>query len=127
MRTVTGPDGRRYSVTDTPVHSFRYGPATARRNTIAVVSNEHAVADQSSFQAHPTNYYKTTKETAPAYKKGGAMSKVVRGVKNITKGYSSVQVKVRNGMLVMLQGARIYLTHCSDLQRSVGSDWDGYE
>ena len=25
------------------------------------------------------------------------MSKVVRGVKNITKGYSSVQVKVRNG------------------------------
>ena len=26
------------------------------------------------------------------------MSKVVRGVKNITKGYSSVQVKVRNGM-----------------------------
>ena len=28
------------------------------------------------------------------------MSKVVRGVKNITKGYSSVQVKVRNGMLV---------------------------
>ena len=28
------------------------------------------------------------------------MSKVVRGVKNITKGYSSVQVKVRNGKLV---------------------------
>lgn len=26
------------------------------------------------------------------------MSKVVRGVKNITKGYSAVQVKVRNGM-----------------------------
>ena len=25
------------------------------------------------------------------------MSKVVRGVKNITKGYSNVQVKVRNG------------------------------
>jgi hypothetical protein len=25
------------------------------------------------------------------------MSKVVRGVKNITKGYSSVQVKVRDG------------------------------
>lgn len=27
------------------------------------------------------------------------MSKVVRSVKNVTKGYSSVQVKVRNGML----------------------------
>jgi hypothetical protein len=26
------------------------------------------------------------------------MSKVVRSVKNVTKGYSSVQVKVRNGM-----------------------------
>lgn len=27
------------------------------------------------------------------------MSKVIRGVKNVTKGYSNVQVKVRNGML----------------------------
>ena len=26
------------------------------------------------------------------------MSKVVRSVKNVTKGYSTVQVKVRNGM-----------------------------
>ncbi len=25
------------------------------------------------------------------------MSKVIRGVKNVTKGYSTVQVKVRNG------------------------------
>lgn len=37
-------------------------------------------------------------EAAPGFSKGGSMSKVVRGVKNITKGYSSVQVKVRNGM-----------------------------
>lgn len=28
------------------------------------------------------------------------MSKVVRSVKNVTKGYSGVQVKVRNGMFV---------------------------
>jgi len=27
------------------------------------------------------------------------MSGVLRSVKNVTKGYSSVQVKVRNGML----------------------------
>lgn len=27
------------------------------------------------------------------------MSKVVRSVKNVTKGYSAVEVKVRNGML----------------------------
>ena len=26
------------------------------------------------------------------------MSSVIRSVKNVTKGYSSVQVKVRNGM-----------------------------
>ncbi len=30
------------------------------------------------------------------------MSKVVRGVKNLTKGYSTVQVKVRNGMHCLL-------------------------
>ena len=99
---MTGPDGRRYSVADTPVRSFGYGPGPNRRNTIAVVSNEHALADRSSFQTRPeaTLYRRSTLETAPAYKKGGTMSKVVRGVKNITKGYSSVQVKVRNGKLV---------------------------
>jgi hypothetical protein len=31
------------------------------------------------------------------------MSQVLRSVKNVTKGYSSVQVKVRNGMLCSLQ------------------------
>lgn len=31
------------------------------------------------------------------------MSQVLRSVKNVTKGYSSVQVKVRNGMLCPLQ------------------------
>lgn len=101
MRTVTGPDGRRYSVADTPVRSFGYGPGPNRRNTIAVVSNEHATADRSSFQAHPDGalYRPSTFETVPAFKKGGTMSKVVRSVKNVTKGYSSVQVKVRNGRI----------------------------
>ena len=28
------------------------------------------------------------------------MSSVIRSVKNVTKGYSSVQVKVRNGMSI---------------------------
>ena len=28
------------------------------------------------------------------------MSSVIRSVKNVTKGYSSVQVKVRNGMAI---------------------------
>jgi hypothetical protein len=31
------------------------------------------------------------------------MSQVLRSVKNVTKGYSSVQVKVRNGTLCPLQ------------------------
>jgi hypothetical protein len=97
VRTVTGPDGRRYSVADTPVRSFGYGPAPNRRNTVAVASREHALADRS--RPDSILYRRSTFETAPAYKKGGAMSKVVRGVKNLTKGYSSVQVKVRNGML----------------------------
>jgi hypothetical protein len=97
---VTGADGRRYSVADTSVRSFAYGPTPTRRNTIAVVSNEHAQADKSSFKSHPDQgiYSRNSWENTPAYKKGGTMSKVVRSVKNVTKGYSSVQVKVRNGM-----------------------------
>ncbi|EEP80565.1 hypothetical protein UREG_05407 [Uncinocarpus reesii 1704] len=35
------------------------------------------------------------------------MSKVVRSVKNVTKGYSSVQVKVRNGMVVSMKYPRM--------------------
>lgn len=34
------------------------------------------------------------------------MSKVMRSVKNVTKGYSSVQVKVREGMCFPLRPAR---------------------
>lgn len=35
------------------------------------------------------------------------MSKVVRSVKNVTKGYSSVQVKVRNGTCDLCSGLRV--------------------
>ena len=36
------------------------------------------------------------------------MSKVVRSVKNVTKGYSTVQVKVRNGRSsIMLRHGRL--------------------
>lgn len=34
------------------------------------------------------------------------MSKVMRSVKNVTKGYSSVQVKVRNGEIYSLRTAK---------------------
>ena len=101
VRTVTGPDGRRYSYAETPRHSLYY---PSRRNTIAVVSSDHATgsnraAIQNRLDNDPAFTYRgSSLETAPAYRKGGSMSKVVRGVKNITKGYSSVQVKVRNGM-----------------------------
>jgi hypothetical protein len=104
VRTVTDPQtGRRYSVVDTGKRgAYPYPP---RRNTIAVVSPRTATADNSPVVGgKPTNpddpvlvFRQTSYESAPAYNKGGTMSKVVRSVKNVTKGYSSVQVKVRNG------------------------------
>jgi hypothetical protein len=117
-RTVTGADGRRYSVADTSVRSFAYGAPPARRNTIAVVSNEHAQADKNSFKSHPDQaiYSRNSWENTPAYRKGGAMSKVVRSVKNVTKGYSSVQVKVRNGTEGTHFNGSWVLTVTSDLQ-----------
>lgn len=36
------------------------------------------------------------------------MSKVVRSVKNVTKGYSSVQVKVRNGAHIPVAALNLY-------------------
>lgn len=118
-RTVTDPrTGRRFSIVDSGVHNYynRHPTAGNRRNTIAVVSPEHAVAEPPSSRSLSTyaedkerdpdepvfQLRRSSIETAPAFKKGGNMSKVVRGVKNITKGYSSVQVKVRNGELARL-------------------------
>ena len=107
VRTITDPKtGRRFSVVDSGVHNYPY----RRRNTIAVVQNETATADPPSAnttyaedkEKDPSEpvfvLRRSSIESAPAFSKGGGMSKVVRGVKNITKGYSSVQVKVRNGM-----------------------------
>jgi hypothetical protein len=103
VRTVTDPQtGRRYSVVDTGKRGPYY--PYARRNTIAVAP-QTATADQSIVvNDKPVNaddpvlvLRRTSIESAPAFNKGGTMSKVVRSVKNVTKGYSSVQVKVRNG------------------------------
>lgn len=64
------------------------------------------------------------------------MSKVIRSVKNVTKGYSSVQVKVRNGECTPRRGARggapascwsrrlMWMARDSHQQRSLGSDGD---
>lgn len=50
------------------------------------------------------------------------MSKVIRGVKNVTKGYSSVQVKVRNGKQQGMQvSQRATDEDVSHIQRSMGS------
>jgi hypothetical protein len=48
------------------------------------------------------------------------MSKVVRSVKNVTKGYSAVEVKVRNGKKLQHMERTATDGH-SDQQRSVGS------
>lgn len=57
------------------------------------------------------------------------MSKVMRSVKNVTKGYSSVQVKVRNGEIYSVRAvkpASNVLTDCNSYeQRSMGPDRDG--
>ena len=52
------------------------------------------------------------------------MSKVMRGVKNVTKGYSAVQVKVRNGRQRAMAGAAqlVLIWLFSNKQRSLGSD-----
>lgn len=50
------------------------------------------------------------------------MSKVVRSVKNVTKGYSSVQVKVRNGKSVDLIGVDVLSdVSFSNEQRPMGT------
>lgn len=108
VRTVTDPEtGRRYSVAVQPRHSFGAPGPRTRRNTVAVLPNEYASIELPS-EANPNPspesnlpLRRATIETAPAANtpdKPRKMSKVVRSVKNVTKGYSSVQVKVRNGM-----------------------------
>lgn len=42
------------------------------------------------------------------------MSKVIRSVKNVTKGYSSVQVKVREGALGANMPAAHWHCRCTD-------------
>lgn len=110
MRIQTDREGRRsYSVSDTPSHSFSYRPS--RRNTIAVISNEQATAPppsaHSTYQARvesavPFANRRASLDTGSSSRKGGTMSKVVRTVKNVTKGYSNVQIKVRNGELAIV-------------------------
>lgn len=103
MRRVTDQNGRSYSVTETPSRSFDAPPA--RRRTVVGVSSELESAQRSvnRSQHSPDNVYRPSLlQTAPLYRKGGSMSKIARNVKNITKGYSSVQVKVRNGRLLFI-------------------------
>ena len=100
MRTVTDRNGRSYSVTETSTRPFNAPPY--RRRTVVGVSDELQTAQNrvNRNQHDPNNVYRgSIFQTAPIYRKGGGMSKVVRNVKNITKGYSGVQVKVRNGRL----------------------------
>lgn len=89
---MTDRYGRSYSVTVTPSRSFGY--PSSRRNTVVGVANEFDPTHDSRNQETSADIYRRSSfETAPIIK----MSKVVRSVKNVTKGYSSVQVKVRNG------------------------------
>jgi hypothetical protein len=97
VRTVIDPEtGRRVSVVDTP----KRNPYTYRRNTIAVVPPGDLNSANPQNPSDPVFVLRRSSvESAPAFNKGSTMSKVVRSVKNVTKGYSSVQVKVRNGTM----------------------------
>ena len=99
MRVVTDENGRRYTVTDTPSRSFDYHYGSGRRrNTVATVHTSSATADPSSLNETEDNVPVARGSfSSEVRRKSGSMSKVVRSVKNVTKGYSSVQVKVRNG------------------------------
>ena len=48
------------------------------------------------------------------------MSKIARSVKNVTKGYSQVEVKVRNGMECPRSCMHGVADHRSDQQRPMG-------
>ena len=129
VRTVTDSNGRRYSVADTPSRSFDVYPP--RRRTVVGISNEANLTRSSSLhersQTSPTNVYRRSwVETAPISRKGGSMSKVVRTMKNVTKGYSAVQVKVRNGRLQSTRDHEFSLIEFSHLKRSMGPDGHRY-
>jgi len=122
VRTVIGPDGRRRSIAETPSRSFGYQvPPYARRNTIAAVDKTNATAEAPSIPprtSEDTTLDLTRRNTidGPPGRTRSSMSKVVRSVKNVTKGYSSVQVKVRNGTPSLLSGTVHMLTKDSYFQ-----------
>lgn len=102
-RVVTDREGRRFSVATTPRHSLAAYNSVSRRNTVGAVDTTPAVAEPPSTHQNYRNQIgseSATEDNFQPYSPGrkGSMSKVVRSVKNVTKGYSSVQVKVRNGM-----------------------------
>lgn len=54
-------------------------------------------------------------------------SAAIRSIKNVTKGYSAVQVKVRNGLCNLEAHLGVtMLTLTSDEQRHMGPDGSGY-
>lgn len=112
-RTVIGPDGKRRSVAVTPRHNFGYPDPSAslRRNTIAVANHTNATADPRSDQLNSTDQQRRYSLSTPSDERRSSMSKVVRSVKNVTKGYSSVQVKVRNGVHTLSVVLHIRLTN----------------
>ena len=98
-------DGRRRSVVDSGGRSYDYPFVYSRRNTVAVDNTNATAGPPSLPQGGGLERRSTVSDTGG---RKGSMSKVVRSVKNVTKGYSSVQVKVRNGMRAC-ERASIYL------------------
>lgn len=99
VRSQTDTTIRSNSISEQPPSSFGY--PSIRRNTVAVVTTANVTAPPPSAHLSYRNRVESTvpflARQAPSSEQKGSMSKVVRSVKNVTKGYSTVQVKVRNG------------------------------
>jgi hypothetical protein len=98
VRTELDVTGRSHSVPQQPFHSLGY--PSDRRNTLAAVTTANVTAPPPSAHLSFRNRIESTApfviRQAPSSERKDGMSKVVRSVKNVTKGYSTVQVKVRN-------------------------------
>lgn len=84
----------------------------------------HQFEDSTEHRSHTHSHTLHTYTCAQQPQCPAAMSQVLRSVKNVTKGYSSVQVKVRNGMPYSHACAGTFplTVLASYLQRPLGPD-----
>ncbi len=97
------------------------GASSAKTAPRQSTSRRNSVRNTSPQRTWSWLYPRSTSHKYPREKPHfeAAMSKVVRSVKNVTKGYSHVQVKVRNGST-----PQIHRTKAIDWQRETATSND---